>query len=381
MKFFLRIIAFVLVSTLLYNLWIVAGVPDRNTLLVKTTVSANSLMNYGTDSGKGNILGIQPYLTALHYGNIPTFKESIRAYLLEAKKQNLLNNKTVVVLPEYIGSWIVAYEQKESLYREPTIEAAMKGMVLTNIFKYGFEYLAAPAVEDKARYAAFAMKAKQAVIIYQDLFAELAREFQVTIAAGTIVLPDPSVSATGKLQIKRGPLYNTAVVFNPNGTIASPLIKKIFPVTDEQEFTKSGDESQTPVINTPAGNMALLVCADSWYPAAYQNIPSGTKLIAVPSLGGTDSLWNAPWKGYNGFKAPADVDTADYGRITEGEAWQKYGMGPRAVKAGIHYGMNVFFSGTIWDLKAAGRVLILNKDSLTVLPPSSTGRLVNLWLN
>lgn len=381
MKLFLRIFLVLLLATLLYNIWILAGVPKQHSIVTRGSVPANAIVNFGADSGKGNIVGIQPQLTALNYANIPTFKESIKIYLLEAQKKNLLNEKTVVVFPEYIGTWLVAYEQKESLYQQASIEAAMKELVMTNIFKFTTEWLTAPDVQDKTKYAALAMKGKQAGLIYQEVFSALAQEFKVTIAAGSIVLPEPSVSAEGKLVIKKGPLYNTAVVFNPDGKIASPLVKKIYPIQDELSFTNSGANTQTPVINTPAGKMGLLVCADSWYPEAYEKVTPDVKMLVVPSLGGTDSVWNAPWKGYNGFKAPADVDTTDYGKISEGAAWQKYSMGPRAVKAGVHYGMNVFFSGQIWNMKAEGRVLVLNKDSLTVLPPATGGRIVNLWLN
>ena len=107
---------------------------------------------------------------------------------------DLLNEKTVVVFPEYIGTWLVAYEQKESLYQEPNIEAAMKALVMTNIFKFTAEWLTAPDVKDKTKYAALAMKGKQAGLIYQEVFSALAQEFKVTIAAGSIVLPEPSVS-------------------------------------------------------------------------------------------------------------------------------------------------------------------------------------------
>jgi len=125
----------------------------------------------------------------------------------------------------------------------------------------------------------------------------------------------------------------------------------------------------------------VLVCADSWYPEAYSKLTDDVKMIAVPSLGAVDSVWNAPWNGYNGFKAPNDVDTSDYHKITEGEAWQKYSMGPRAGKAHIPFGMNVFCTGNMWGKKAEGRVLALSRDALHVLPPTTdTGRIVNQWL-
>ncbi|MBC7628624.1 hypothetical protein, partial [Ferruginibacter sp.] len=77
----------------------------------------------------------------------------------------------------------------------------------------------------------------------------------------------------------------------------------------------------------------------------------------------------------------ADVDTTLYKKITKGDAWIKYSMGRRAPQSSIHYGMNVFFTGRLWDLNPEGRVLVLNNDSLTVLSPAvKQGRVVNLYL-
>jgi hypothetical protein len=104
-------------------------------------------------------------------------------------------------------------------------------------------------------------------------------------------------------------------------------------------------------------------------------------LIAVPSLADTDSAWRSAWSGYNGFAAPADVDTSDYRRMSEGQAWAKYSMSKRAPRVGIKRGINVFFTGNIWDMHPEGRMLMLQNDSLYVLEPAiSKGRIVNMWL-
>ena len=156
----------------------------------------------------------------------------------------------------------------------------------------------------------------------------------------------------------------------------------MFPIDDEQGFTASADTAQQPVFTTKAGRMAVLICADSWYPQAYSNLTNKADFVVVPSLGGKDSIWSAAWNGYNGSKAPADVDTTDYKKIAEGDAWLKYSMGNRAVQANIHEGLNVFFTGSLWEMQPQGRVLLLQNDSTTVLPPAvGKGRIVCLWLN
>jgi len=227
------------------------------------------------------------------------------------------------------------------------------------------------------------MKAKQMAEQYQQVFSTLAKEYNCTIVAGSIALPDASITKEGNITIKKGgKIFNTSVVFGNDGKIIPPLVKKIFPIDSENGFTQCGSKEQQPIFQTKAGKMAVLICADSWYPGAYATIAGKAEFGVVPSLGaGTDSIWLAAWNGYNGFKAPADVDTTDYKKITEGDAWKKYSMGKRAVQSNIHYGLNVFFTGTMWDMNPEGRVLILNNGSLTVLPAAKgKGRMVSLWM-
>ena len=335
----------------------------------------------GVDSGKGNIIGIQPFLTATSYSTAFNFEISLRFYFEQLKREQKLTNKSIVVLPEYVGTWLVATNEKETIYKQETIEKAMTTMVRSNLFSFFYGYLKSPA-KDKSKYAIFHLKAEKMAMQYQQVFSTLAKEYKCTIVAGSIALPDAFIDADGKLKTTQvAPIYNTSVVFGNDGRIIAPLIKKMFPIDEENGFTSPGDTSQQPVIKTKAGNMVLLICADSWYSQAYKNLTNKADFIVVPSFSGTDSVWLAAWKGYNGFKAPADVDTTDYKKISEGDAWLKYSMNKPAAQANIHQGMNVFFTGSLWDMKPEGRVLILQNDSTTVLPASiGKGRIVNLYL-
>ena len=381
-KFLLFSGALILAVLVIYNIWAEMGrAKEQASAVTPVSKTGFNYTEFGADSGKGNVIGMQPLLTPANYSTAANFKNTLFLYFDQLKKQNKLTAKSVVVLPEYIGTWLVAANEKENIYQQPTMDAAMTNLVTSNLFKFIAHYYQAPA-KDKMKYALFSMKGKQMAAIYEQVFSQLAKEFNCVIVAGSIALPDAFVNSEGKLEINsKGKIYNTSVVFGTDGKIIPPLVKKIFPVDDEQVFSGCGKEDQMPIFKTSAGKMALLICADSWFPAAYTTVAGKVDFIVIPSLGGVDSVWNAPWNGYNGFKAPADVDTSQYHKITEGDAWIKYSMGKRAPQSKIHYGMNVFFTGTLWDLKPEGRVLVLNKDSLTVLAPSiNEGRIVNLYL-
>ncbi|MEJ8816624.1 carbon-nitrogen hydrolase family protein [Lacibacter sp. H407] len=384
-KFFIRITIIIAVVLTSYFIWSYTGrAKEKETGWSKMPELKPrfEFIEAGVDSGKGNIIGIQPYLTEVNYSTAFNFETSLRFYFEQLKRENKLTDKSIVVLPEYIGTWLVAANEKEKVYKEPSIEKAMTTMVRSNLFSFLYGYLNSPA-KDKSTYAIFHLKAEKMAKQYQQTFSLLAKEYNCTIVAGSILLPAASISTTGELVIeKKGELYNTSVVFGNDGKILPPLIRKQFPIDEELGFTHAADSLQQPIFATKAGRMAVLICADSWYPQAYANLTNKADFIVVPSLGGKDSIWSAAWQGYNGSKAPADVDTTDYKKITEGDAWLKYGMGTHALKANIHYGLNLFFTGSLWNMQPQGRVLLLQNDSTSVLPPAvGKGRIVCLWLN
>lgn len=284
-------------------------------------------------------------------------------------------------MPEYIGTCLVAANEKQSIYQQQSKNDAMINLVSSNLFKFMVNYYGAPA-KDKIKYALFSQKGEKMAAIYQQEFSTLAKEYNCVIVAGSIPSPDAFINSDGNLKVKtKGEIYNTAVVFGTDVKIIPPLVKKIFPVSDEQGFSACGKADQTPIYSTNAEKMALLICADSWFPKAYPTISGKADFIVIPSFGGIHSIWNAPWDGYNGFVAPADVDTTEYKKNTEVDTWIKYSMSKRTDVANIHYGMNVFFTGNLWDLKPKGKILMLNNDSLIVLAPSvQQGKIVNLFI-
>ncbi|MCS7019934.1 MAG: nitrilase-related carbon-nitrogen hydrolase [Cytophagales bacterium] len=364
-----------------YHFWSVSGrMVESNSSKTHEQLLSIEMVQQGTNVGKGNLVGIQPYLTAREYSTESQLFSVLNAYMQRLQQAGGIGDKTIVVFPEYIGTWLVAMHEKHALYEKSTLTEAMTLMTLSNLVKVGYCAITAPSGYDRLVHGLFTYKSDKVCQAYQRIFSRLASKYACTIVAGSVVLPEPFLE-NGKLFIQKGRLFNTTAVFDANGKIMSPLVKKIFPIRAEQGFTCQADLQQTPVFHTPAGRLAVLICADSWYPQAYESLTGKADLMAVPSLADTDSIWQSAWQGYNGFSAPADVDTRDYYRISEGEAWAKYSMGKRAPRVGIRQGINVFFTGQLWDMHPEGRVLILQNDSLLVLPPAlGKGRIVNMWL-
>ena len=124
------------------------------------------------------------------------------------------------------------------------------------------------------------MKAKGMAKDYQALFGGLAKEFDVTLVAGSIVLPEPSV-IDGTLKIGRGALYNSSVVFGRDGLPIGQPQRQMHPVFEQQDAIKANGEHTLNVVDTPAGRLGVLIGSDSWYPDNYRKLDSSA---------GTDSL-------------------------------------------------------------------------------------------
>ncbi|NAT37673.1 carbon-nitrogen hydrolase family protein, partial [Pseudomonas syringae pv. actinidifoliorum] len=69
-------------------------------------------INEGEPSERGNLLGIEPVLFPTDYQHPDRLHRKLAAYLQQARDYGLINPKTVVVLPEHIGTWLFASGEK-----------------------------------------------------------------------------------------------------------------------------------------------------------------------------------------------------------------------------------------------------------------------------
>ncbi len=376
-----RLILLLLLPVAAYNFWAASDRMQTVQSLYPRYVIGN-FESYGTNAGKGNILALSPYLHTYDFSSEEAFHNMLHYYLILAQQKKLLNDSTVVVLPEYIGTWLVAVNEKTKIYKDSSLKDAMKTIVYSNIGKFGWTYMSTSAKE-KNKEALFKMKASKMLEIYQHTFSKLSKEFGVTIVAGSIVLPDPSVQ-DGKMEIhKGGSLYNISAVFDKNGRVMTPLTQKQFPIEEEKSFTRRAVIEDIPVYKTPAGNLAILICADAWYPEIFKKITDKkTDILAVPSFVSGNNTMQEKWRGYSGAPTPADVDKGDANQITELEAWMKYSAQRTAEMQGMQAGVHVFLRGDLWNMGSDGNtILSRNKDlQLTKTPEEKTGSLVNCWL-
>jgi hypothetical protein len=305
---------------------------------------------------RGTIVGLEPFLNQFSYATEESFYSSLRLYFQEAKdNEAIFVDRTIFVLPEYIGTWLVVTAEDKSIFGTKTMLEAMEELVKQNLGSFLWHYGFSPSYStDHLKETLFRMKAWQMTDRYQSVFSRLAREYRVGIVAGSIVLPHPKV-VEGKITPTDGPLQNVSFYFHPDGRVDDQIVRKLFPIEEENQFLVEGKFNENPIYRTPLGKLYTMVCADSWFPEVYKEMEeSEAEIVVVPSFVAPKDAWGQKWNGYNGYANPKDINPKDIGTITEKMAWKKYALLGRLKDPDVKLGINVFFRGEIWDLTAGG---------------------------
>ncbi|MBB5210880.1 carbon-nitrogen hydrolase family protein [Microbulbifer hydrolyticus] len=323
--------------------------------------------------GHANLISIQPFMTVYDYSDADLFARKLRGYLLQAQQADWLTENSLVVLPEHIGTWLVAEGEGFPVFASERADVALLWAALGNL--PGFvKSLWGESARDPFAAALFKSKSVAMAAQYQQVFTRLAQDFGVTLVAGSIVLPDPRIQ-DGQILPGKGPLYNSSFLFYPDGAVAGP-VRKVYPIDSELPFTQAASQ-ELPVFDTRLGRLAILICADSWYPDTWQQVATAD-LVAVPSFASPDGIWEMPWGGYNGAAAPADVDPADVGKLREGAAWRKYALAGRG--GSLRAGINTFMRGDLWDLGDDGRTTAVLQGAVIQGQRRDGAVISSLWL-
>lgn len=335
-------------------------------------------VNEGQPADRGNLLGIQPELFPGDYQSLERLHLKLAAYLQTARDQGLLNEKTIVVLPEHIGTWLMLSGEKNELYQAPHLKDAMNWLSISNPVQFMRAWISATG-DNRMDDAYLRMKAPAMARDYQALFGRLAKEFGVTLVAGSIALPNPSVSQ-GQLQVGHGALYNASLVFAADGLPQGQPQRQLYPIYDERGFIAPGDENTVSVVNTPAGRLGILIGSDSWYPDNYRKLnEQGAQLIAVPAFVIGHDTWDRPWRGFKSVSTPTEISLKPE-ELSEGEAWRRLTLISQQPISQATAGMSVFLRGQFWDLGSAGRSFLSSNGQVFADGDARGARLLNIWL-
>ena len=331
-------------------------------------------LNHGVPGERGNLLGVEPLLYPNDYQNLQHLHRKLSAYLQQARAQGLVGPRTVVVLPEHIGTWLWARGEKNELYQVTHSREAEQWLELSNPLRYGLAMLRASG-DDRRADAHLRMKAQQMASDYQQLFGGLAKEFGVTLVAGSIVLPAPYVEK-GVLHAGSGPLFNSSMVFASDGSLLGQPQRQQYPDSEVRRYIHHGRHFPLQVLQTPAGRLGVRIGSDSWYPENQRQLEQQqVQLIANPVFLSGKGSWEAPWRGNRHQDAAAELGL-QRGEVSEQTAWQRL---TQAAGSGVS-SMSVFMRGQFWEQASDGQGFAHQAGELIAGPPSPGARLLNVWL-
>lgn len=220
-KLLTPLIAAILVSCLTaYAVW--TGERPRAHYL--SDLRASLASDVGEASTSGNLLAIRPALYPSDYRDPDLLRMKLTAALDQARAQGLLNEKTVVALPDHIGTWLLLRDEKHDLYKARSFAEGGRLLTLSHPTLLGRLFLQGHDLEE----ALLRAKAGRMARDYQKLFSRLAGEYRVTILAGSILLPSPYLK-DGKLRSGHGDLYNLALAFSPDGQLLGAPFSQPWP--------------------------------------------------------------------------------------------------------------------------------------------------------
>lgn len=336
-------------------------------------------LNLGRPSNRGNLLGIQAELHGADYRDMTSLRRKLSAYLDKARSEGLLNPRSVVILPEHIGTWLLVAGEKPEVFAARRLDEAMLWLALSHPLDFAAALFASHGSQ-RLPEALLRMKAEQMASGYQQLFGGLAQRYGVTLVAGSILLPEPRVEA-GVLRVGAGPLHNVSLVFAADGSPLGQPQRQAHPSAAEAGFTAAAPSQSLQVVPTPAGRLGVLIGTDSWYPAGYQQLASQqVELLAVPAFLSGNGRWSQPWAGYATLAGPPADVASQPGQLSEAQAWQRHALPGRLASTPTQAGMCVFMRGQLWDLGSAGQSLAVEPQGTQLAPEAAGAQLINLWL-
>ena len=289
-----------------------------------------------------NLVAVQARFSAAPYGSAASFRRYVYD-LCERALSELPAGETLLAFPEIIGFPLVF-----SLADPSRLSCAGQNDLARAVIRREW----AQALSLMLRWRTFGLQAffllgaEAAYRAYTEAFAGAARDFGVTIQAGSGFLPFAENEPSKGLHFKSGRVYNLAHSFAPTGRLLARHAK--IHLTDGPESLLNlsrGELHQLTPVETPVGRLGVAVCLDGFYDSVLAHYDAlACEIIVQPSA--NFASWSRPW--------PSDPS------LSEGDAWLTRGLSAGLTnRLHLRYGVNPMLVGELWGLRAEGRSSIV----------------------
>lgn len=257
----------------------------------------------------------------------------------------------LLVFPEDIGHFIPLLYAPRAARRQPTMTRAMAFVAARHPLRLARAMWDGHTLDVQKGLMLSTMPAADRLM--RAVFADVARRTNAFVVAGT------------HLRAAAGAVTNTSYTFGPDGALIA-VTNKVNLVPGLEDHRPGGVDlargqlEQMPLVSTPFGGLATVVCYDGFFVSHTRDEPEfvpvcpyvddlGARVIANPSA----NPW--PWRGPWLYAFPGGPQTRDVQWQTEGLA------GSMASLHNVRYGVTAHLCARILDFQFDGPSEILRR--------------------
>ena len=203
------------------------------------------------------------------------------------------------------------------------------------------------------------LSAHEVFTAYTNAFRAAAAATGATIVAGSAFLPRIDREPARGIYLADPPVRNVSFAFGPGGSSLGARAKVHLMPSERRAGIAPAPWQDLQPVRTPVGAIGIAVCLDAFHAGVLDRLDGlGAQVVVQPSA--NHAPWDRPW--------PADK------RLTEGEAWLRYGLRAQ-VQGRLHarIGVNPMLVGRFMDLAPRGR------SNIVAAVESHPGHAVEGW--
>lgn len=290
--------------------------PEVDEEIIKPIKTWNevTIQTNGTDRKYGNLVGIQLVLKPEDYVKEEWWKERIEETLIKGKSSGIFDRKTIVIFPEHLGSGLVFLNEKSKFLNSDSLSDALKTK--------GDNFTLNDLILSKAE-----MMAE----VYVRTFSSLAKDYNVPILGGTIVLPNPKIVKGNLVLDLAGPLYNVAIPFSADGKLMEPIVKKSILSEEELKVYAAGETNQDRIWIVPGWKVAVFIGQEVFESSIYDRLTGK----AIDGLISPSAVFpNMKWSGKD---------------LSDLNVWKQDGLAKHIKKTRAQDLVQVFLSGHLFE--------------------------------
>lgn len=337
----------------------------------------------GYDRKSGNAVGIQPEMNPSVYSTAERFHRKLESYLSDAQNAGYFGSKTLVVFPDHIGTFLFLTGEKRSVYSAENLNSALYLIASSKPLSY-LRYRVTSFSESKSLESVIRLKSEFVRDVYTSVFSKLASVYQVSILAGSVVLPGAYVQ-NGRIYVNPAAELKTySFVFLPDGKVSDAFFIKKTPSVWEKNIgiREETDKTVTSKLAGPVDSWVAMT-EDSLYNSAYSSLSTGFEILISPSFLFKDMQiqFAKPEISLDPRTGKSLMNDSDHSAPLE-VLWDKFSLPGKITSSIGRIYLQVFMAGRLYEysLSAPSKASMKYSKTETVDGNRFRSAVLNIWL-